>query len=313
MMESEGLLLLLAGAMVLDALFGEPDWLWKRVPHPVVIAGRAIGWLDRRMNLMDDSQAERRRAGILAIVILVLGAGLLGTLIENLPFGGLLAMLGAAILLAQRSLASHVIAVADAMEVSLPEARAAVARIVGRDPESLDEAGVARAAIESAAENFSDGVVAPAFWFAIAGLPGIMVYKLVNTADSMIGHRTPRHEAFGWAAARLDDLMNLIPARLTALLFLTVAMMPEKAGTVWRDAPRHRSPNAGWPEAALAAALGLALAGPRRYGSTTVDDPWMNPEGRRTAGTGDIRRAVGHVWRAFFLGLGLVLVLGLLL
>lgn len=313
MMDSESLLFLLAGAMVLDALFGEPDWLWKRVPHPVVIAGRAISWLDRRMNLMDDSQAERRRAGILALIILVLGAGLLGTLIENLPFGGLLAMLGAAILLAQRSLTNHVIAVADAMEVSLPEGRAAVARIVGRDPESLDEAGVARAAIESAAENFSDGVVAPAFWFAVAGLPGIMIYKLVNTADSMIGHRTPRHQAFGWAAARLDDLMNLIPARLTAVLFLAVAMMPENARTVWRDAPRHRSPNAGWPEAALAAALGLALAGPRRYGSTTVDDPWMNPEGRRTAGTGDIRRAVGLVWRAFFLGLGLVLVLGLLL
>lgn len=312
-MDTENLLFLLAGAMVLDALLGEPDWLWRRLPHPVVLGGRAINWLDRRLNRMDDSSGERRRAGVLAIVLLVLGAGLVGTLIANLPFGGLLSLLGAAILLAQRSLTGHVIDVANALDISLAEGRASVAKIVGRDPESLDEAGVSRAAIESAAENFSDGVIAPAFWFAVAGLPGIMIYKLVNTADSMIGHRTPRHKAFGWAAARLDDLLNLVPARLTALLFLAVAMVPERAGTVWRDAPRHRSPNAGWPEAALAAVLGLALAGPRRYGTTTVDDPWMNGAGRAAANAGDIRRAVGLVWRAFFLGLGLVLVLGLLL
>ncbi len=312
-MPTETLLLLLIGAMLLDAVLGEPDWLWKRVTHPVVLAGRAIGWFDQRMNRPEDSSSERRRAGIAAICLLVLGAGLLGTIIQNLPFGGLLSLLGAAILLAQRSLVDHVTAVANALDISLPRGREAVAQIVGRDPETLDEAGVARAAIESAAENFSDGVVAPAFWFAVAGLPGIMIYKLVNTADSMIGHRTPRHEAFGWAAARLDDLLNLIPARLTALLFLVVAMAPDKLKTVYRDAPRHRSPNAGWPEAALATALGLALAGPRRYAGQVVDDPWMNPAGRKLANSGDIRRATGFVWRAFIAGIGLALVLLVLL
>ncbi|MDF1720470.1 MAG: adenosylcobinamide-phosphate synthase CbiB [Minwuia sp.] len=312
-METDNLLLLLVGALVLDALLGEPDWLWKRVPHPVVLAGRAISWLDHRLNKPDDSSAERRRAGIVALVLLVLGAGILGSIIQNLPFGGLLSLIGAAILLAQRSLVDHVTAVANALEISLPQGRQAVAQIVGRDPETLDEAGVARAAIESAAENFSDGVVAPAFWFAVAGLPGIMVYKLVNTADSMIGHRTPRHEAFGWAAARLDDLMNLIPARLTALLFLAVGMVPGHLRTVWTDAPRHRSPNAGWPEAALAATMNIALAGPRHYAGKTVDDPWMNGNARKLANAGDIRRATGFVWRAFMAGIGLALVLSVLL
>lgn len=312
-MDTETLLLLLIGAMLLDAVVGEPEWLWKRVAHPVVLAGRAINWLDHRMNQSDDSSAERRRAGIAAISLLVLGAGILGTIIQNLPFGGLLSLLGAAILLAQRSLVDHVIAVANALDISLPRGREAVAQIVGRDPETLDEAGVARAAIESAAENFSDGVVAPAFWFAVAGLPGIMIYKLVNTADSMIGHRTPRHQAFGWAAARLDDLMNLIPARLTALLFLAVALTPGHLKTVWQDAPRHRSPNAGWPEAAIAIALNLALAGPRLYAGVVVDDPWMNDAGRKLANAGDIRRATGFVWRAFFAAIGLALVLIVLL
>lgn len=312
-MDTESLLLLLIGAMLLDAVVGEPQWLWNRVAHPVVIAGRAINWLDHRMNRSDDSSSARRRAGIAAICLLVLGAGILGTIIQNLPFGGLLSLLGAAVLLAQRSLVDHVTAVADALDISLPRGREAVAQIVGRDPETLDEAGVARAAIESAAENFSDGVVAPAFWFAVAGLPGIMIYKLVNTADSMIGHRTPRHQAFGWAAARLDDLMNLIPARLTALLFLVVALVPAQLKTVWTDAPRHRSPNAGWPEAAIAIALNLALAGPRRYAGQVVDDPWMNDAGRKLANAGDIRRATGFVWRAFLAAIGLALVLLVLL
>lgn len=312
-MDTQSLLLLLIGAMLLDAVVGEPAWLWKRVAHPVVLAGRAIDRLDHRMNRTDDSSAERRRAGIAAICLLVLGAGILGTIIQNLPFGGLLSLLGAAILLAQRSLVNHVTAVADALDISLPRGREAVAQIVGRDPETLDEAGVARAAIESAAENFSDGVVAPAFWFAVAGLPGIMIYKLVNTADSMIGHRTPRHQAFGWAAARLDDLMNLVPARLTALLFLAVALAPAQLKTVWHDAPRHRSPNAGWPEAAMAIALNLALAGPRRYAGQIVDDPWMNDAGRKLANAGDIRRATGFVWRAFLAAIALALVLLVLL
>jgi adenosylcobinamide-phosphate synthase len=193
----------------------------------------------------------------------------------------------------------HVDAVAEGLGRSLHDGRSAVAQIVGRDPEALDEAGVSRAAIESAAENFSDGVVAPAFWFALCGLPGIVAYKVINTADSMIGHRSPRYVDFGWAAARLDDVLNWIPARLTGYLFLIVGGRLDAAAHMHRDAPGHRSPNAGWPEAAMAHVLGIALAGPRIYGGSLTEDPFMNPDGRRDARAQDIRRSVSMLWRAW--------------
>jgi adenosylcobinamide-phosphate synthase len=186
-----------------------------------------------------------------------------------------------------------------------------VARIVGRDTAALDEAGVARAAIESLAENFSDGVVAPVFWMAVLGLPGAALYKAINTADSMIGHRTPRHEAFGFAAARLDDLVNLPASRLAALCLVAAARWQKdaSAAAAWRavrrDASRHRSPNAGYPEAAMAGALGLSLAGPRRYGGVAVDDALMG-DGRRDANAADIRRALALYRRADAVLLGLL-------
>ena len=284
----------LVAALTLDALIGDPDWMWRRVPHPVVWFGRLVDVLDRRLNQDSQAPGVRRCAGVLALGLLVaasagpalaLEAGLL-----RLPGGGVLVALVASVLLAQRSLHQHVARVRDAFAAGgLEGARRAVAMIVGRDPDSLDAAGVSRAAIESCAENFADGVVAPAFWFALLGLPGLAAYKAVNTADSMIGHRTPRHEAFGWAAARLDDLVNLVPARLAgalvALAGVAAGGRPARALRIMvRDAPRHRSPNAGWPESAMAAALGLALAGPRRYGPRLVDDPFLNPQGRRDAG-----------------------------
>jgi adenosylcobinamide-phosphate synthase len=205
--------------------------------------------------------------------------------------------LAASTLLAQRSLHDHVAAVAEGLErEGLAGGRAAVSRIVGRNPERLDEAGVVRAAIESLAENFSDGVVAPAFWGALLGLPGMAAYKAANTADSMIGHRTPRHQAFGWAAARFDDVVNLPASRLSALFILAAAAATGgdwrgAARAVRRDARHHRSPNAGWPEAAMAGALGLRLAGPRVYGETMVDDGWMG-DGRAAATVADLRRAL---------------------
>jgi adenosylcobinamide-phosphate synthase len=303
---------MLAAALILDALVGEPPALWSRSPHPVVLLGRLVGWLDRRLNTGPD----RRRNGVLAVLALLLVALPLPLLIAALPFGWVLEVLGAAILLAQRSLAEHVGAVADALDGSLAEGRGAVARIVGRDPGSLDRAGVARAAVESAAENFSDGVVAPAFWFAVGGLPGIVLYKAVNTADSMIGHRTPRYLEFGRAAARLDDALNWIPARLAGLLICLAGLLPRLSsralGTMWRDARLHRSPNAGWPEAATAAVLGLALAGPRIYGGVLTDDAYLNAEGNRDAMPDDIRRAVALVWRAWGLLLALAVLGGLL-
>jgi adenosylcobinamide-phosphate synthase len=233
-----------------------------------------------------------------------------GAVIAALPDGGLLEVLAAAILLAQRSLVDHVRAVGDALRLSLADGRRMVARIVGRDTSALDEAGVARAAIESAAENLSDGVVAPALAFLVFGLPGLMIYKITNTADSMIGHRTPRHEQFGWASARFDDLLNWIPARLTAALILLTHGRFDPA-PVLRDGPLHRSPNAGWPEAAMAVVLNVALSGPRSYNGVMTAFPWVWPEGRADPGPDQIDAACSALWRAWAGLLGLACVMAL--
>ncbi len=298
---------MLALGLVLDAIFGEPDWLWRRAPHPAVSFGRVIDWLEGLLN----EGANRRAKGVLAILVLVVVIWLPAWLLSQGIFLGVFEVLGAAVLLAQRSLADHVGAVAGALRVSLAEGRGAVARIVGRDPETLDQAGVARAAIESAAENFSDGVVAPVFWFLVGVLPGIAVYKAVNTADSMIGHRSERFAEFGWAAARLDDLLNWIPARLAGGLICLVGGGRGAMAVMLRDAGLHKSPSAGWPEAATAASLEIALAGPRVYGGEVTDDPYLNAEGRRAAGPADIEAAVRLIWRAWW-GLQAVAVLAAL-
>lgn len=282
-------------AMVLDALFGEPKWIWDRIPHPAVVIGRLINWADRQFN----HGAMRRTKGAVLLVALVAGGAALGAVIEGV-LGGLGVVLVGAVLLAQRSLADHVKDVADALRISVEDGRMMVARIVGRDTAEMGEADVARAAIESAAENFSDGVIAPLFWFLVAGLPGLIVYKAVNTADSMVGYRTPRHEEFGWAAARFDDLLNLIPARLTAVLILIVTGQGRWA-EIARDARRHRSPNAGWPEAAFARGLDVALAGPRRYHGVLTDDPFVNPAGAREIRPDAVDRAVALLWRVWSL------------
>lgn len=297
---------LLVPALLLDAAFGEPNWLWSRLPHPAVVMGRAVGWLDARLNTGENRKAK----GVLALLVLVLGAGLLGAVIAALPDGGLLEVLAAAILLAQRSLVDHVRAVGDALRLSLADGRRMVARIVGRDTSALDEAGVARAAIESAAENLSDGVVAPALAFLLFGLPGLMIYKITNTADSMIGHRTPRHEQFGWAAARFDDLLNWIPARLTAALILLTHGRFDP-GPVLRDGPLHRSPNAGWPEAAMAVVLNVSLSGPRSYNGVMTDFPWVWPEGRADPGPDQIDAACSALWRAWAGLLGIACLIAL--
>ncbi|SEN49019.1 adenosylcobinamide-phosphate synthase CbiB [Palleronia pelagia] len=291
----------LFAALLLDALLGEPRWLWDRAPHPAVLMGRAVGWSDRRFN-----RPPARAMGVLCVAGLVIGAGLLGLFIAALPGGALWSTLIAAILLAQRSLADHVGRVASALGRSLPEGRHAVAQIVGRDTAAMDGAAVARAAIESAAENLGDGVVAPAFWFAVAGLPGILIYKIVNTADSMVGYRTPRHEAFGWAAARLDDVLNWIPARLTAGLIALAHLRADAWRVILRDAGLHRSPNAGWPEAAMAVCLDVSLSGPRAYDGRMQDFPWVFPEGRRDPGAAEIRAAVTALWRTWALMAALV-------
>lgn len=297
---------LLIPALLLDAAFGEPKVIWDRFSHPAVLMGRAVGWAEARMN----SGARLRLKGAVAMAGLGLTAMAIGWLIHILPDGGLLEIVAVAILLAQRSLVDHVRAVSLALRLSLGDGQKAVAMIVGRDTAVLDRAGVARAAIESAAENLSDGIVAPAFWFLIGGLPGLMLYKITNTADSMIGHRTPRYEQFGWAAARFDDVLNLIPARLSALL-IAVSHGWFKPGPILRDAPLHRSPNAGWPEAAMAVVLNIALAGPRSYHGRKTDFPWVWPEGRRDLGPDDIDRTVAALWRTWAALLGLVVLVAL--
>jgi adenosylcobinamide-phosphate synthase len=292
---------LLIPALILDAVLGEPRAIWSRWPHPAVLMGRAVGWLDDRLNRGD----ARRLRGVGAVLILSAGALLIGGAIAAVPDFGLLEVLVAAILLAQRSLADHVSAVSAALRMSVTEGRRSVAMIVGRDTVTMTEPEVARAAIESAAENLSDGVVAPAFWFLIGGLPLMLLYKVVNTADSMIGHRTPRHEDFGWAAARLDDVLNLIPARATALL-IALSRGWTNPEPILRDAPLHRSPNAGWPEAAMAVVLDVALSGPRAYHGQRRDFPWVWPEGRHDTGPADIDRAVVTLWRTWGLMLAVV-------
>ncbi|TBX20527.1 adenosylcobinamide-phosphate synthase CbiB [Nioella sediminis] len=285
---------LLLGAMALDAVMGEPRWLWSRVPHPAVLMGRVIGWCDAEFN-----RAPRRDNGILVVMALVAGAGLLGVIIEALPLGWLWSLIGAAILLAQKSLVQHVQAVADGLRYGAGEGRRAVAMIVGRDTSGMDEPAVARAAIESAAENFSDGVIAPAFWYLIGGLPGILIYKAVNTADSMIGYRTPRHEEFGWAAARLDDVLNWIPARITAGLIALAFWSDRAVDVIRQDARLHRSPNAGWPEAAMAGVLDVALSGPRSYHGETRDFPWVNGSGAREIGVAEVDASISVLWRVW--------------
>lgn len=294
--------MLTALAVLIEIIAGYPDWLLRSIGHPVIWMGRLIATLERRWNHESAGPGLRQILGVITVLLLVAIAATAALIIERglliLPFG----MIGAGILgstlIAQRSLYQHVARVADALEnEGIRSAQEAVSHLVGRDTQSLDEAGVARAAIESLAENFSDGVVAPVFWMIIAGLPGAATYKAISTADSMIGHHSSRYQAFGWAAARLDDLVNLPASRLAAILIIAAAAVTQGASApaawraVRRDARHHRSPNAGYPEAAMAGALHLSLAGPRAYGGVVIDDAFMG-DGRRAVKTTDIRAAL---------------------
>ncbi len=275
---------------------GEPKWLWSRVPHPAVLMGRLIGWADETFN----TGGARKLKGAIAMLALGCGAIAIGIAIRAIP--GIIAdIIVLAILLAQRSLSDHVWAVASALGTSLDDGKTAVAQIVGRDTAPMTESDVARSAIESAAENLSDGVMAPIFWFAIAGVPGLLLYKLTNTADSMIGYLTDKHRDFGWAAARFDDVLNWIPARITAFLMVVSTFRFDTLGEVAADAPAHRSPNAGWPEAAMAHVLNIALAGPRSYDGQLKDYAFANNDGIHELGPNHIKEAVRVLWQTWAL------------
>lgn len=305
-------------AMAVDALLGWPSELFALIGHPVTWLGRLIAGIDAGWNRASAPPALRRAAGIAGTLLVIALAVALGWLLQSLlqfifPWGWIqIALVGVLAwpLVALRSLHDHVAAVAYPLQGGdISTAREAVSRIVGRDPAALDEAGIARAAIESLAENASDGIVAPVFWGALFGLPGILGYKAINTLDSMIGHRSERHEAFGWAAARIDDVANFIPARLTGFLFVLLAPKRSQAlSCMTRDARRHRSPNAGWPEAAMAGALRVRLSGPRIYHGSATDEPWLN-EGARDPLAADIVEGLTIYRRAMLLLAGVLAIL----
>lgn len=293
-------------ALVLDAALGEPNWLWTRLPHPAVLMGKSVSWLESRLNNGDNKRAK----GVLAITVLVMLGGSLGWLLSLL--GPVAEVLVAGILLAQRSLVDHLRAVAIGLDRSLATGQQAVAMIVSRDTAGMTGPQVARAAIESGSENMSDGVIAPAFWFLLGGLPGLLAYKMVNTGDSMVGYRNPQFEEYGWATARLDDLVNLIPARLTGLLMAAVGGCLRDWPAICRDAAKHRSPNAGWPESAMARTLQISLAGPRSYDGEMREFPWVNENGAKGPTGPAILRACGVLWQTWTLLLALTVAFALI-
>ena len=298
-------------ALVVERLAGYPSSLLKAIGHPVVWIGKLIGWLDKRFN------DRTRRNGVVALLV-VLVVTLCITLpislfLRGLSFGWVVEALLATTLLAQKDLYVHVKAVANGLNQSLAAGRAEVSKIVGRDPQQLDETGVAKGAIESLAENTSDGIIAPLFWLLIAGLPGIALYKAVNTCDSMVGYKSEKYQLFGWASARLDDLANFVPARLTGLLFCLASSANFKRAfaVMRRDAPNHVSPNAGWPEAAMAGGLDIALGGPRSYEGRHVELAWMGKGGREVLGADDIDAALKLYARALTYAATLVALMAL--
>jgi len=303
-------------AMAVDAVMGWPDFLFARIGHPVSWLGRLIAALDERCNRETDQRLVRRAVGVAAAGAVIALAVAVGWAVQSSIDAGWARIVLVGIIawpfVALRSLHDHVAAVAQPLKAGdLDAARLAVARIVGRDPALLNEAGVARAAIESLAENASDGVVAPVLWGALFGLPGIVGYKAVNTLDSMIGHRSARHEQFGWAAARIDDIANVIPARVTGLLFTLVAPRPSEATScMMRDARQHRSVNAGWPEAAMAGGLGVRLSGPRVYHGRVADEPWLYGAAR-DPGAVDIALGLKLYVRAMIVLAGLLVIVAL--
>jgi adenosylcobinamide-phosphate synthase len=298
-------------ALLVDRAVGDPEGAWRRVPHPVVLFGKAVAFFERHFNRRGLDERDRRTYGMMAILALLIGSVISGILLSRILFhagaiGIVVEIAVVAILLAQKSLADHVAAVGRGLRTDgVAGGRRAVAMIVGRDPNSLDRSGICRAAIESLAENYSDGVVAPAFYYALFGLPGLFAYKMLNTADSMIGHKTPRYRQFGWASARLDDFANWPAARLSAL-FIAVGSWfrrgrpsaRKSVSVALRDHALHRSPNSGWPESAMAGSLDIALAGPRTYAGEQVMEPMQNSAGRKNIGPTDVDSAIEVFWSA---------------
>ncbi len=271
--------------LVIEMFIGYPPALFKLAGHPVQWIGKLIAFIDDGLNDAEASPQQNRVYGVLAVVLLIATVGIptwiVTKILAQFSYGWAINVIIATAFIAQKSLRDHVNNVDRALGNSLSAARIAVAKIVGRDPQALDENGVAKAALESLAENTADGITAPIFWYMLLGLPGLVIYKAINTADSMIGHKSEKYLNFGWATAKLDDVLNLPASRLTGLIFAASACLNSKhdaqnaLSSMWRDASKHQSPNAGWPEAAMAGALGLRFGGPRRYQGVPVEVAYM--------------------------------------
>ena len=311
-----------AFALVIEYFVGYPQSLQRMIGHPVEWIGKLITYLDEGLNDPDSEDNDQRNHGIFAIIALCVAVGAPAYAIEKLllsfHYGWIINVLLATAFIAQKSLRDHVTAVACTLPQSITSARKEVAKIVGRDPSHLDESGIAKAALESLAENTADGITAPVFWFAVAGLPGIVIYKAINTADSMIGHKSEKYLHFGWAAAKLDDLVNLPASRLTGLMFAAAAWIKSKnraqaaLNAMWRDASKHNSPNAGWPEAAMAGALDLKFGGPRQYDGEMVELPYMG-NGRSQMVVSDIDKGLALYDHALFILMAVAALLALVL
>ena len=311
-----------AFAMVIEYFVGYPQTLQRAIGHPVEWIGKLIAYLDEGLNDPDAEDSDQRNHGIFAVVTLCIAVGVPAFIVErlllSLHYGWVVNILLATAFIAQKSLRDHVTSVARTLPQSILSARKEVAKIVGRDPSTLDESGIAKAALESLAENTADGITAPILWFAVAGLPGIVIYKAINTADSMIGHKSEKYLNFGWAAAKLDDLVNLPASRLTGLMFAAAAWFKSKTlaqsalSAMWRDAGKHQSPNAGWPEAAMAGALDLKFGGPRQYDGEMVQLPYMG-DGRAQMNASDIDKGLELYDRALFILMAGVALLALAL
>ena len=284
-------------ALALDTIIGWPRHLYSRVGHPVGGFARTIAACERHWNRPCHPEIAKRALGVITLVLLAGGSALIAWAIETVirfwagAWAWPLVAIAAWPALAQRSLLDHyhpILAAQDSGD--LADARRAVGLIVGRDTASLDEVGVASAAIESLAESFCDGIVAPLVWLTLLGLPGAWAFKAVSTADSLIGHPEEPLRAFGWASARCDDALNLIPARLSAVLICLAAGKGWRV--LWRDHARHASPNAGWPEAAMAGALNVRLAGPVSYDGMWRDKPWIGDGASPTTQSMHTARAI---------------------
>lgn len=303
-------------ALLLELLLGWPNWLFARIRHPVVWIGALITLLEHRFNRETAAARQRFIAGMLSSLLVIGVSGAIATLLvrvlpDNL-FGFLLEAIAASSLLAARSLYQHVAAVAAPLRCrDLPAARQAVSMIVGRDTRELEEAGISAAALESLAENASDGVIAPLFWGVLLGLPGIAAYKAINTLDSMIGHKSTRYLDYGRFAARLDDVVNWVPARISAFLFWLADAGRISWARIARQAAHHRSPNAGWPESAMAFALGVRLSGPRVYPSGISEEPWLNPDGI-SPGVDELQHGLVLYRQALLLSAVLMLIVALI-